>query len=55
MKNLTSLYIDNDESVKVSEDDIREARRLEEDPKTILALIDLIFLCEDNSQSRYLS
>lgn len=34
----------------MSEADIKEAERIENDPKKILALIDLIFMCEDNKK-----
>ena len=36
------------EIVNVTEEDIREAERIEDDPKKILALIDLIFMYEEN-------
>lgn len=32
----------------IKEEDIRDAKRIENDPQKILALIDLIFLFEDN-------
>lgn len=35
---------------KVTEKDIQEARRLEDDPLKILALIDIIFMNEDKSK-----
>lgn len=34
----------------ITEEDIRDAERLENDPKKILALIDLIFLYQDNKK-----
>ena len=37
--------------VNITEEDIREAERIENDPQKILALIDLIFLFEDNKKS----
>lgn len=37
-------------TTKVSEEDIREAKRLEDDPQKILALIDIIFMNEDKSK-----
>lgn len=37
-----------DKSVKVTDEDIREAERIEEDPKKILALIDLIFMYSES-------
>lgn len=36
--------------VKVTEKDIQDAKRIEDDPEKILALIDLIFLNVDNSK-----
>lgn len=36
--------------VKVTDEDIQEAERIENDPAKILALIDLIFLYEDNKK-----
>ena len=36
------------EEFKLSDDDMKDAERIENDPKKILALIDLIFLYEDN-------
>ena len=33
---------------KITEEHIQEARRLEDDPQKILALIDIIFMNEDN-------
>lgn len=38
------------EKINLSEDDIKEAERIENDPEKILALIDLIFLFEDNKK-----
>lgn len=37
--------------VNITEEDIREAERIENDPQKILALIDLIFLFEDNKKA----
>ena len=37
-------------NINLSEDDIQEADRIENDPQKILALIDLIFLFEDNKK-----
>ena len=34
----------------IKEEDIRDAERIENDPQKILALIDLIFLFEDNKK-----
>lgn len=34
----------------ISEKDIKEAERIENDPKKILALIDLLFLYEDSKK-----
>ena len=36
--------------VKVTDEDIQEAERIEDDPAKILALIDLLFLYEDNKK-----
>ena len=38
------------EIVKLTEEDIRDAERIENDPKKILALIDLIFMYEDTKK-----
>lgn len=35
---------------KITEEHIQEARRLEDDPQKILALIDIIFMNEDKSK-----
>jgi len=35
---------------KIKEDDIQEARKLEDDPLKILALIDIIFMNEDKNK-----
>lgn len=34
----------------LTDDDIQDAERIENDPKKILALIDLIFLFDDNKK-----
>ena len=34
----------------ITEDDIKHAERLEDDPKKILALIDLIFMYDDREK-----
>lgn len=34
---------------KIKENEINEARRIEDDPKKILALIDIIFMNEDKN------
>lgn len=39
-----------DEIVNLTEEDYGEAERIENDPKKILALIDLIFMYEDNKK-----
>lgn len=39
-----------EEIVKVTDDDIKDAERIENDPQKILALIDLIFFYEDNKK-----
>ena len=38
------------EIVNLTEEDIKQAERIENDPQKILALIDLIFLFEDNKK-----
>lgn len=37
----------------VTQEDIQEAERLELNPETILKLVDLIFLCKDESNEIY--
>lgn len=37
-------------NINLSEEDLRDAQRIENDPQKILALIDLIFLYEDNKK-----
>lgn len=37
-------------NLNLTDDDIRDAERIENDPKKILALIDLIFLFDDNKK-----
>lgn len=37
-------------NINLSEEDLRDAQRIENDPQKILALIDLIFLFEDNKK-----
>jgi hypothetical protein len=39
-----------EENVNLTEEDIREAERIENDPQKILALIDLIFMYEDRKK-----
>ena len=48
MKHYTPTYIDMEESVNLSQEDVREAEQIYNDPEKILALIDLIFMYEDN-------
>lgn len=51
MKNNHPLIdIETDECVKVTDEDIRDAERIENDPKKILALIDLIFMFEEQKK-----
>ena len=50
MKDISSKNIDMKEIVNLTEEDIKEAERIENDPQKILALIDLIFLFEDNKK-----
>lgn len=50
---LTSLLNINMSKIvneKITEEHIEEARRLEDDPQKILALIDIIFMNEDKSK-----
>lgn len=44
------IDIETDECVKVTDEDIRDAERIENDPKKILALIDLIFMFEEQKK-----
>lgn len=39
-----------DSNVKIFDKDIADAEKIENDPKKILALIDLIFLHQDNKK-----
>lgn len=39
-----------DKTINLTEEDIRDAERIENDPQKILALIDLIFLFEDRKK-----
>ena len=38
------------ELVTITEEDIRDAQRIENDPQKILALIDLIFMYDDRAK-----
>lgn len=42
--------MDDNFNINLSEDDIRDAERIENDPQKILALIDLIFMFEDKKK-----
>ena len=42
--------MDDNFNINLSEEDLRDAHRIENDPQKILALIDLIFLFEDNKK-----
>ena len=42
--------MDDNFNINLTEEDMREAQRIENDPKKILALIDLIFLFEENKK-----
>ena len=44
------IDIETDECVKETDEDIRDAERIENDPKKILALIDLIFMFEEQKK-----
>ena len=39
-----------DDKINLTEEDLIDAQRIENDPQKILALIDLIFLFEDNKK-----
>lgn len=40
----------SEQSISLSEEDLRDAQRIENDPQKILALIDLIFMFEDRKK-----
>lgn len=42
--------MDDNFNINLSEEDLRDAQRIDNDPQKILALIDLIFLFEDNKK-----
>ena len=42
--------MDDNFNINLSEEDLRDAQRIENDTQKILALIDLIFLFEDNKK-----
>lgn len=42
--------MDDNFNINLSEEDLKDAQRIENDPQKILALIDLIFLFEDNKK-----
>ena len=42
--------MDDNFNINLSEEDLKDAERIENDPQKILALIDLIFLFEDNKK-----
>ena len=42
--------MDDNFNINLSEEDLRDAQRIENDPQKILALIDLIFLFEDRKK-----
>ena len=44
------MQTDKKDYINLSEEDLRDAQRIDNDPKKILALIDLIFLFEDNKK-----
>lgn len=50
MRKSSPIYINDLESVNLTEEDIKEAERIENDPQKILALIDLMFLYEDRQK-----
>lgn len=39
-----------DKTINLSEEDLRDAQRIENDPQKILALIDLIFMYDDRAK-----
>lgn len=49
-KSCTHYYIDMDEIVNLTQEHLREAERIENDPAKILALIDLIFMYDDREK-----
>jgi hypothetical protein len=42
--------MDDKFNINLSEEDLRDAQRIENDPKKILALIDLIFMYDDRAK-----
>lgn len=42
--------MDDNLNINMSEEDLKDAERIENDPKKILALIDLIFLFENKKK-----
>lgn len=42
--------MDDNFNINLSEEDLRDAERIENDPKKILALIDLIFMYDDRKK-----
>ena len=42
--------MDDNFNINLTEEDLKDAQRIENDPQKILALIDLIFLFEDNKK-----
>ena len=42
--------MDDNFNINLTEEDMRDAQRIENDPQKILALIDLIFLFEDKKK-----
>ena len=42
--------MDDNFNINLTEEDLRDAKRIENDPQKILALIDLIFLFDDNKK-----
>ena len=42
--------MDDNFNINLTEEDLRDAQRIENDPQKILALIDLIFMYEDKGK-----
>lgn len=43
--------MDDNFNINLSEEDLRDAQRIENDPQKILALIDLIFMYDDRTKT----
>lgn len=49
-KTYSYINIQMEKSVNLTEEDIQEAEKIEDNPDKILALIDLLFLYEENKK-----